>query len=466
MHRSGIRILFAAFILLLFVGCAQATTVYITVYETTGNITKIPHASVYVNGALAGKTGPEGNLTVTSGGINDLNLSVTKPGYEVWSGTAGVNQTTVLVPLMRKNLSLTVTTYDADTLSPLAGAEVKVAGENTTSSSATDKNGTAIFGVKAEGIYILDISSKNYLPRTAIIEMDINNKEVQYALFRDDRFSLLVKSGPDQSPVADAEIYIDGNLKGSTDQRGVLTFDITRDKVYNIKVKKAGYEDYLIKALISQNEAVYTVTLGKAAYQAFVSVYNPDHTPVPGAQVIINGTLVGSTNQYGRYTLEGLLSGPYKVEVSHEGFVPKELLVSVTRQGEEINVDLSYGQVNMSVFVEDTDKKVLPGTVISLNGIPAGTTDEHGLLQARLTLNTLYNISASKEGYRTTSLQKQVVPGNTTATLTVTLEKNFDWLPVIIGVVIVGAVIAAAGVILSIRRKKPPQVHHVRKDEI
>ena len=374
--------LFVAFVLLLFIGGAQATTVYITVYETTGNITtKIPHASVYVNGALAGKTGPEGNLTVTSGGINDLNLSVTKPGYEVWSGTAGVNQTTILVQLLRKNLTLTVTTYDADTLSPLVGAEVKVAGENTTSSIVTDKNGTAVFGVKAEGIYTIDISSKNYLPRTAIIEMDINNKEVQYALFRDDRFSILVKNGPDQSPVADAEIYIDGNLKGSTDKRGILTFDITRDKVYNIKVKKAGYEDYLIKALIGQNEAIYTVTLGKASYQAFVSVYNPDHTPVPGAQIMINGTVVGSTNQYGRYTLEGLLSGPYKLEVLHEGFIPREVLVSVTRQGEEINVDLSYGQVNMSVFVEDTDKKVLPGNAISLNGTPLGITDDHGQLQ-------------------------------------------------------------------------------------
>ena len=463
MHRSGIRILFVALSLLIFIGCAQATTVYISVYETTGNITKVPYASVYVNGALAGKTGSEGNLTVTSGGINDINLSVTKPGYEVWSGTAGVNQTTVLVLLMRKNLTLTVTTYDADTLSPLVGAEVKVAGENTTSSIVTDTNGTAIFGVKANGIYILDVSSKNYMPRNAIIEMDINNKDVQYALFRDDRFSLIVKTGHDQLPVADAEIYIDGNLKGSTDQKGVLTFSITRDNIYNIKVKKAGYEDYLIKELIGQNQAIYTVTLGKAAYPAFLSVYNPDHTPVPGAQVIINGTLVGSTNQYGRYTIEGLLSGPYKVEVHHEGYVPRELLVSVTRQGEEINVDLSYIQVNLSVFAEDTDKKVLPGTTISLNGTPVGITDEHGQLQTRLTMNTLYNISASKEGYRTTSAQNQVVPGNTTATLTMTLEKNFDWLPLIVGVGIVGIVIAAAGIILSIRRKKPPQVHHIKK---
>lgn len=467
MHRSGIRILFVALIFVIFIGCAHATTVYITVYEKSGNITtKTPYASVYVNGAIAGKTGPEGNLTVTSGGINDINLTIVKPGYEIWTGTAGVNQTDILVPLTRKNLTLTVTTYDADNLAPLVGAEVKVAGENTTSSLVTDTNGTAVFGIKANEIYTLDISSKNYMPRTAIIEMDVNNKDVEYALFRDDRFSIIVKSGPDQIPVEDAEIYIDGNLKGSTDQRGILTFDITRDTIYNIKVKKAGYEDYLIKEIIGQDEAIYPVTLGKAVYQAFVSVYDPDHTPVPGAQVMINGTLVGSTNQYGRYTVEGLLSGPYQVEVLQEGFIPKEVLVSVTKQGEEINVDLSYGQVNMSVLAEDTDKKILPGTTISLNGTSLGITDELGQLQTSLMLNTPYNISASKEGYRNTSIQKQVVPGDTNATIIVTLEKNVDWLPVIVGIAIVGIVIAAAGIVLSIRRKKPPQGHHVRKDEI
>ncbi len=466
MHESEIRVLVAVCALLLLIGCVQATTVYINVYEKTGNITKIPHASVYVNGALAGKTGPEGNLTVTSGGTSDLNLSVTMPGYEVWTGTSGMNQTTVLVQLMRKNLTLTVTAYDADTLSPLAVAEAKVSGENTTSSVFTDNNGTAKIGVKAEGVYTLAISAKNYQPRTTIIEMDINDKEVQYALFRDDRFSILVKNATDQTPVEDAEIYIDGNLKGSTDSRGVLTFDITRDKVYNIKVEKAGYEDYLMKALIGQNDAVYTVRLEKAAYQAFISVYNPEHKPVPGVQVLINGTFVGTTNQYGRNTIEGLFSGQYEVEVRHEGFVPQKLQVSVTKQGEDISVDLSYEQVNTSVFVEDADKKVLPGTSISLNGVSAGITDEHGLLQTRLTMNTPYNITASKDGYRTTSVQRQVSPGNTTTPVTVTLEKNFDWLPVIIGGVIIGAVIAAAAIILAIRRRNPPQVHHVRKDEI
>ena len=91
--------------LLLLITVAGATTVTVNVYEKEGNISFIPQASVYTNGAPVGKTNSDGMLQFSHPGISDLTVKVVKTGYDEWSGTLGANATNLLVEMMRKNLT-------------------------------------------------------------------------------------------------------------------------------------------------------------------------------------------------------------------------------------------------------------------------------------------------------------------------------------------------------------------------
>ena len=75
---------------LLIVGGAQAATLYVNVFEKTTNVTAIPYASVFVNGALAGKTGTDGIFSFTHPGNTPIVVKVMKPGYESWEEEVGM----------------------------------------------------------------------------------------------------------------------------------------------------------------------------------------------------------------------------------------------------------------------------------------------------------------------------------------------------------------------------------------
>ena len=56
---------------------------------------------------------------------------------------------------------------------------------------------------------------------------------------------------------------------------------------------------------ISEADALYTAEITKAPLGAFVYVYDENHNPINGADIYINGSLSGTTNQYGRQYLPG-----------------------------------------------------------------------------------------------------------------------------------------------------------------
>lgn len=101
------RLIFMVLCLLLIAGGAQAATLYVNVFEKTTNVTAIPYASVFVNGALAGKTGTDGIFTFTHPGTSPITVKVMKPGYEPWEDDVGMAESSVLVQSGKRNWCLT-----------------------------------------------------------------------------------------------------------------------------------------------------------------------------------------------------------------------------------------------------------------------------------------------------------------------------------------------------------------------
>ena len=82
----------------------------------------------------------------------------------------------------------------------------------------------------------------------------------------------------------------------------------------------------------------------------------------------------------------------------------------------------------------------------------------------RVKFNQLYNITASHDGYQPASVLKQVIQGNATAFVNISLEKTMDWGFIGIIVIIVIVVLILVAVLRLFGRR--PGHHVMRKNEI
>ena len=427
--------------LFLFITIAGATTVTVNVYEKEGNISFIPQASVYADGAPVGKTDSEGMLQFSHPGISDLTVKVVKTGYDEWSGTLGANATNLLVEMMRKNLTLSVEVFDADMLSPIPGAEVYLTGPVLSQQGSTDEQGVADFRVTAEETYTVNVRAPSYQARSTDVEMALDSKSVQFLLYRDDRFALVVKDSADGSPVKDAEVFVDGVSKGITDSKGAITLELPRGKIYNIKVIKEGYADYSDKVIIREEDALITVPIEKAHYKAFVMVYDQENHPVEGVKVQVNGSGSAITDTYGKVAISDLLAGSYTISTEKEGYQAANTTFTVSADGQEVIIPVRFGQASLLLYVQEPDGKMIQGAQVLVNGQEAGITDAHGQFTTHVTVNSPVMINTTKEGYQQGGLDVLVPSGSSSVTYTVNMQPNLDlgllWIVAIVAIIVV-----------------------------
>ncbi len=447
-----------ASILLIFIcsGSVLGGSVLIQVVEIDGNITPVPGALVYSNGTLAGRTDGEGFFELTFPGTDPAPLQIEKFGYDSWTGVAGANATQVLVELQRSKISLLVHVYDADTMEPVEGAEVTLESKGIENNRTSDSEGTARFFVMAHTAYRIAIDKEQYQPLTLDVEIGNSEKNVQAMLFRQDRFSLVVKDKESGDPLPGAEIFVEGIERGSTDQKGRLTLPLPRGKVYLIRIVREGYQEYNGRQIVEPDTAFLTIPLGKSPYTVFVSVFNEEKEPVDGARILIDNSTAGRTSQYGRAVLSNLTAGTYTLEVRREGYVSVRSPVTVAVQGEDIILELAYPRMNATLKTVEGSSKPVTMAKVTINGEGAGYTDAAGTLPARLRVGLPSTILAEKEGYKPATLVYTPDPSNGTAPLVIRMDKNFNWLLIGIGGLFVGGFLIA---VLVFRERRPGRVH-------
>jgi len=463
MKAPRYRLLFALFCLFLLCSTVQAVDLQIAVRDSIDN-TSIPQATVFLNGGNYARTNNLGQAYISHAGINDQLIRITMSGYDDWEQSVAKNATSLLVNLTPKTLTLKINLFDSDTLSPVAGAKVNLSAVNVTQGKTSDAAGAATFAVRANYVYSVDVVATNYQPRSATVDMGAENKEVQYYLLSGNRFSVTVKDKETKQPVQNAEVRIDSVLAGKTDARGILITPVTRGKIYTFEVTAPGYKAVSESRMITEADAIYSVDISKAAIGAFIYVFDEKKNPLSGADVYFNGTLTGSTNEYGRSNFPSLISGSYLVEVRKNGYVPVSRTIVVSEVPQDHTFDLAFESAQLSVFVQDKEQKVIPNASVSINGAETGLTDNRGQLVTTVKFNTPLNITVSREGYSSVSQQQQVIQGNATASVNFTLEKNLDWglITMILGGIVAVIILFAAIRMLGGRKHR----HIIRRDEI
>jgi hypothetical protein len=463
MYRQKNRFLFALLSILLLCSSAQATILQISVQDSRDNST-IPHATVFLNGDNYARTDSYGLVFLNHSGLNDQLIRVSMTGYEDWEKLVAKNETSVLVNLSRKSITLKVNLYDSDSLGAVSGARVNISAEQVKQTNVTDVSGSVSFKVNATTLYSIDITAPGYLPQSGIVDIGTKDESVQYWMFPVNRFSFIVKDETGMTPVPEAEVRLNNTIVGKTDSRGVLTAIITRNVAYTIDITKVGYQTFTESRTISETEVLSSITLSKAPLGAFISVFDENRNPITGADVYINSTLSGTTNQSGRINFPDLISGSYNVEVRKTGYRTVNRTILITNKGEDFTFEIPLETADLTLVVQEKDQKLVPNATILMNGNIMGVTDDHGLFRTKVKFNTLYNITAVKDTYQPVSVQKQFAQGNATASVTLLMEKSLDW--GIITIIVIGAlgVLIAFGVIRMWRGRK--QKHSTRRNDL
>jgi hypothetical protein len=463
MYRQRNRFLFALLSILLLCSSAQATILQISVQDSRDNST-IPHATVFLNGDNYARTDSYGLVFLNHSGLNDQLIRVSMTGYEDWEKLVAKNETSVLVNLSRKSITLKINLYDSDSLESVSGARINISTETMNQTNLTDVSGSVFFGVNATTLYSIDITAVGYLSRSGIIDINTEDKDAQYWMLPVNRFSFIVKDKNGMAPVPDAEVRIDNVLIGKTDSRGVLTTPVSRGKVYTIDIIKGGYQTFTESRTISETEVLSSVTLSKAPLGAFISVFDENRDPINGTDVYINGTLSGTTNQFGRINFPDLVSGSYYIEVRKTGYSAVNRTIHVLNMSENYTFEIPFENADLTLYVQEKDQKMVPNAIILINGKTIGVTDDHGQYKTKVKFNTLYNITAIKDTYQPVSVQKQFAQGNATASVTLIMEKSLDWGIILMIVIGVLGVLIAFGVIRKWGGRK--QQHSTRRNDL
>ncbi|MCX6693887.1 MAG: carboxypeptidase-like regulatory domain-containing protein [Methanomicrobiales archaeon] len=441
----------SAFILaILILAClalhVNAVPLQVQVYEASGNMTPLPYGYVFVNGALAGKTGANGILVLNHAGTSTLEILVQKAGYEDWSGMVGKSEPGLAVHLNRKALTVNVTVIDADTLSPISNASVVLKGENASVSAQTGPGGTAVLPAIALGGYTVEVHAINYVPREMQVGLETVGRDLQIPLLTDNRFSIVVRDRESGEVVVDAGVTVDDDLKGTTDVRGILTLPIPRDKIYYLKVARLGYAPYLERRLISSSEAVVPVLLERAPEAVRVIVHDEVEHPVGGAEVFVGGTSHGKSDTNGKVSLPDLAPGEYIVDVRHPEYTGAKRSVILDGKGGEVSFNLTPLLSDVIIATEDLDGLLITGAEIAIDGRYLGVSGENGEIRTKLRTNRTYLFTAGKEGYFPGTTQREVPTGDLLVRVVVPLI--FDTGPITMTWMLTGGVIGAIVVLI------------------
>ncbi|CVK33353.1 carboxypeptidase regulatory-like domain-containing protein [Methanoculleus bourgensis] len=432
-------------------GTVQAVTLRVSVADEK-NGDSLADASIYVDGEYVGTTASDGTYSYVHSGKKDLRLKVVRKGYRDWTDWVDADRTRIQVDMFRKDETLTVEVYDAATLKPVVGALVRVEGDGISRSETTRSDGGTDFSVRSGALYNVDIRASNYYDISKTVQMETSGKVVQYWLFRNDLLAVQVRDAETSAPLEAAEVFVDGARVGATDADGNLPVHLQRERRYSLKVTAPDYQPYQEERYIEVDNVLFLVHLSKSAYPVSLTAFGETMKPIAGAEVYLNGTLQGKTNQYGRFMLSDVNAGTYEITVKAPGYGEWMEVRQVSGKGEDIVAELDYDQASVTIRAEDTDRKAVADAAIQVDGRVVGVTDGLGYLRTALTTNKVYAVTATRDGFEPISIDVEIPLGTTEFTVPLMMERTFNIGMLVVGVGVVAAVLL--GAVLVVRRRR------------
>jgi len=223
--------------------------------------------------------------------------------------------------------------------------------------------------------------------------------------------SVVEKASPEK-PLPGAEVFLDGEKVGTTDENGRVSIPEVEAGSHDIKANKAGYRPDSKTIKVPETKSV-TLTLAPATYTVMVVVTGPKgEEPITGALVLVDGSEIGRTGKMGRLNVH-LKAGSHKIEARKEYYKSSSKTVNVTKS---MSVGLSLTPQAYRLVVTVKGGKPIQGATVLLDDEKVGRTSPAGKIMIGEVTPGQHTITATKPGY--VSDQESVnIPGTRSITL-------------------------------------------------
>ncbi|PKL60539.1 MAG: hypothetical protein CVV33_02135, partial [Methanomicrobiales archaeon HGW-Methanomicrobiales-4] len=199
---------------------------------------------------------------------------------------------------------------------------------------------------------------------------------------------------------SDAVIFADGHESGKTNEKGILTSNLSRGVDHTLEVIAPGYEKTVLQKKPEDEDLILDINLIRLKSPVFVSVYDSGKLPVEGAAVWIDGNETGMTNQYGRLTIPDLELRAYEFSVFKEGYESRKRSQLITSESSDIIFEINPVKVEMMVRVQDPPGQPIANASVEFDNISVSHTDRNGSVILTFEQGRSYRVSANMDGYQ------------------------------------------------------------------
>ncbi|MCT8336443.1 carboxypeptidase-like regulatory domain-containing protein [Methanoculleus sp. Afa-1] len=267
----------------------------------------------------------DSEVTGSSGSVNFpvkanelYNAEIRASGYHDLSKTVQMESGGRTVQcLLFSNDILGVQVLDAETFTPLKGAEVYI---DNARAGETDADGRLQLHLERAKRYSFRVTAPDYQPYQESRYLEVDNVFLPVRLSKSEYPVSITVFNEATKPVEGAEIYLNGTLQGKTSQYGRFTLSNIHAGAYEIVVRAPGYAAWSETRQITGQGEDIVAELGYDRASVTVRAEDPDRNPVVGAVVVIDGQVAGVTDSLGHLKTPLVTNKVHAVAASREGY--------------------------------------------------------------------------------------------------------------------------------------------------
>ncbi|WP_292365225.1 MULTISPECIES: carboxypeptidase regulatory-like domain-containing protein [unclassified Methanoculleus] len=263
-------------------------------------------------------TGSSGlvNFPVKAGEL--YNVEIRASGYYDLSKTVQMeNSDRVVQYWLFSNDLLAIQVRDAETLAPLKGAEVYI---DNARAGVTDADGRLPLHLERAKRYSFRVTAPDYQPYQESRYLEVDDVLFTVDLSKSAYPVSITAFDEATKPIAGAEVYLNGTLKGKTSQYGRFMLSDIHAGTYEIVVRASGYQDWSETRQISGQGEDIVAELGYDRASVTIRAKDPDQKAVANAVVVIDGRVIGTTDGQGCLNTALVTNKAYAVTAACEGY--------------------------------------------------------------------------------------------------------------------------------------------------
>jgi len=295
-------------------------------------------------------------------------------------------------------VTLRINVADDSTGEAIADASIYIDG-NYIGKTASD--GTYSYVHSSTTDLYLKVVKNGYRDWVDYVDYDVTRVYVDM-IREDTTLSIELYDATTLEPIVGAVVRVEGadySDSEVTRSGGTAEFAVKAGEVYSIEVRASGYNDLSKTVEMESSDRTVQYLLFPNDILGIRVIDSGTSSPIQGAEVYIDNTLVGKTDADGGLQLHLERAKRYTFRITATDYQPYQETIYLDEDDVFLGVELSKSAYSVSIAVFDEATKPIEGAEVYLNGTLKGRTSQYG----RFTLSNLpagtYEIMVRASGY-------------------------------------------------------------------